>query len=57
VLTLDTVLHSLMGLVVVLAGFRLGEALRQCVPQGVFRQIVLCAFLIMGTRLIAIGLF
>ena len=57
VLTADTVLHSLIGLVVVLAGFRIGEALRQFVPQGMFRQIVLWAFLIMGTRLIAIGLF
>ena len=57
VLTADTVLHSLMGLVVVLAGFRIGEALRQFVPQGMFRQIVLWAFLIMGTRLIVIGLF
>ena len=57
VLTADTVLHSLTGLVVVLAGFRIGEALRQFVPQGMFRQIVLWAFLIMGTRLIAIGLF
>ena len=57
VLTADTVLHSLMGLVVVLAGFRIGEALHQFVPQGMFRQIVLWAFLIMGTRLIATGLF
>ena len=57
VLTADTVLHSLMGLVVVLAGFRIGEALRQFVPQRMFRQIVLWAFLIMGTRLIAINLF
>ena len=57
VLTADTVLHSLTGLVVVLAGFRIGEALRQFVPQGMFRQVVLWAFLIMGTRLIAIGLF
>ena len=56
VLTADTVLHSLMGLVVVLAGFRIGEALRQFVPQGMFRQIVLWAFLTMGTRLIVIGL-
>ena len=57
VLTTDTVLHSLIGLVVVLVGFRIGEALRQFVRQGMFRQIVLWAFLIMGTRLIAIGLF
>lgn len=57
VLTADTVLHSLTGLVVVLAGFRIGEALRRFVPQGMFRQVVLWAFLIMGTRLIAIGLF
>ena len=57
VLTIDTVLHSLMGLIVVLIGFRIGETLRNFVPQGIFRKIVLWAFLIMGARLLAIGLF
>jgi uncharacterized membrane protein YfcA len=57
VLTIDTVLHSLMGLVAVLIGFRIGETLRRYVPQGIFRKIVLWAFLVMGTRLIAIGIF
>ena len=57
VLTIDTVLHSLMGLIVVLVGFRIGEMLRNYVPQGIFRKIVLWAFLIMGARLLAIGLF
>ena len=57
VLTIDTVLHSLMGLIVVLVGFRIGEMLRNYLPQGIFRKIVLWAFLIMGARLLAIGLF
>ena len=57
VLTIDTILHSLMGLLVVLAGFRVGEWLRDFVPQDVFRRIVLWAFLLMGTRLIAVGAF
>jgi hypothetical protein len=57
VLTIDTVLHSLMGLIVVLVGFRIGEWLREFVPQDLFRRIVLWAFLLMGARLIAVGLF
>ena len=57
VLTIDTVLHSLMGLIAVLVGFCIGEMLRNYVPQGIFRKIVLWAFLIMGARLLAIGLF
>ena len=56
VLTIDTTLHSLMGLIVVLAGFWVGEWLRGHVQQESFRRIVLWAFLIMGGRLIAIGL-
>ena len=55
VLTVNTVLHSLMGLIVVLVGFWLGEWLRGYVPQESFRRIVLWAFLIMGARLIAVG--
>jgi len=46
-----------MGLVVVLAGFRVGEWLRGYVKQDSFRRIVLCAFLVMGVRLIVVGLF
>ena len=57
VLTLTTTLHSLMGLVVVLIGFKFGEWLRGYVPQSIFRQIVLWAFLLMGGRLIAVGMF
>ena len=57
VLTLTTTLHSLMGLVVVLSGFKIGEWLRGHVPQNTFRQIVLWAFLLMGGRLIAVGIF
>ena len=56
VLTIDTILHSLMGLIVVLAGFWVGEWLRGHVQQESFRRILLWAFLIMGGRLIAIGL-
>jgi uncharacterized protein len=56
VLTIDTILHSLMGLIVVLIGFRIGEWLRGHVQQDSFRRIVLWAFLIMGGRLIAVGL-
>ena len=55
-LTTDTILHSLMGLIVVLIGFRIGEWLRGNVNQESFRRIVLWAFLIMGGRLIAVGL-
>ena len=55
VLTIETVLHSLMGLIFVLGGFWVGEWLRGFVRQDSFRRIVLWAFLIMGGRLIAIG--
>ena len=57
VMTTETVLHSLIGLSVVLVGFRIGEVLRHRVPQDLFRRIVLWAFLIMGIRLVAVGLF
>ena len=56
VLTIDTILHSLMGLIVVLVGFWVGEQLQARVQQDTFRRIVLWAFLIMGARLIAVGL-
>jgi uncharacterized membrane protein YfcA len=57
VLTIDTVLHSLMGLMVVLFGFWLGEWLRSFTRQDLFRKIVLWAFLFMGVRLIVVGVF
>ncbi len=56
VLTKDTILHSLMGLIAVLVGFWIGEWLRYHVKQESFRRIVLWAFLIMGGRLVAMGL-
>ena len=57
IINIDTILQSLMGLIVVLAGFRVGEWLRGYVRPHLFRQVVLWAFLIMGVRLIAVGLF
>lgn len=56
ILTVPVLLKSLLGLVVVLIGFRVGEVLRARVSQTYFRKAVLIAFLIMGIRLIAIGL-
>ena len=56
ILTLPVLLKSIFGLGVVLVGFRLGEQLRDTVSQTRFRRFVLIAFLIMGLRLIAIGL-
>jgi uncharacterized membrane protein YfcA len=56
VLTIDTMLHSVMGLIFVLAGFWVGEWLRGHMQQGAFRQIVLWAFFIMGGRLVTLGL-
>ena len=57
ILTLPVLLKSLAGLAVVLVGFRIGEVLRGRVSQTYFKRAVLIAFLIMGLRLIAIGLF
>ena len=57
VLTFDKVLHSVMGLIVVLIGFWVGEGLRGRVQQDSFRRIVLWAFFIMGARLMAVELF
>ena len=55
-ITVPVLLKSLVGLCVVLVGFRLGELLRGGVSQALFRKIVLTVFLIMGVRLIATGL-
>lgn len=56
VLTTNTILHSLIGLIVVLVGFWVGEWLRGSIQQDSFRRIVLWAFLIMGGRLVIMGL-
>lgn len=55
ILTVPVFLKSLILLGVVLAGFRIGEILRTRVSQKYFRLAVLIAFLIMGVRLIVIG--
>jgi uncharacterized membrane protein YfcA len=55
-ITGPVIVKSLLGLLMTLAGFRIGEVMRERVSQDKFRQIVLIAFLIMGTRLIATGL-
>ena len=57
VLTPVTAVKSLMGLVVVLLGFRIGELLRGRVSQEIFRKFVLIAFLFMGLRLIIAGMY
>lgn len=56
VLTFPILVKSVFALFVVLLGFSIGEKLRNRVSQELFRKIVLFAFLIMGLRLIAIGL-
>ena len=55
-ITGTVIVKSLLGLLMTLTGFRIGEIMRESVSQDRFRQIVLIAFLIMGGRLIAIGL-
>ncbi|WP_299143046.1 sulfite exporter TauE/SafE family protein [uncultured Tateyamaria sp.] len=57
ILTVPVLLKSILGLGVVLVGFRIGEVLRNKVSQTYFRRAVLIAFLIMGLRLIALGVF
>ena len=56
VLTLPVLIKSVFALMIVLIGFRIGEALRQHVSQAFFRKAVLIAFLLMGLRLIYTGL-
>lgn len=56
VLTLDSSIKSIIGLIAVFIGFRIGEILRNRVATSFFRKAILIAFLIMGTRLIIIGL-
>ena len=55
-ITWVVIIKSSLGLATTLIGFRVGEILRERVSQNRFRQIVLVAFLLMGMRLIAVGL-
>ena len=55
-ITWVVIIKSSLGLATTLIGFRVGEILRERVSQNRFRQIVLVAFLLMGIRLIAVGL-
>ena len=57
VLTLDLAITSLLGLVVALAGFMLGEWIRHYISQDWFRKLILLFFLVMGCRLIVVSLF
>lgn len=56
VVTGATIIQSLIALVFALIGFRIGEALRHRISQDLFRRVVLVAFLVMGLRLMAVGL-
>lgn len=51
-----TVVQSFIALIFALIGFRIGEMLRNRISQDLFRKVVLFAFLVMGLRLIAVGL-
>ena len=55
-ITWVVIVKSSLGLATTLIGFRVGEIMRERVSQHRFRQIVLVAFLLMGLRLIAVGL-
>jgi uncharacterized membrane protein YfcA len=55
-LSASIVLKSLLGLVVVLVGFQIGEGLRGRISQEMFRRFVLFGFLVMGLRLVATSL-
>ena len=57
VLTFETTLQSISVLCVVMVGFWIGEQMRSLVPQYMFKNIVLWAFLVMGLRLIALSIF
>ena len=57
ILTKEAALQSIFGLVFVLAGFRVGEILRNKTSQSWFEKAILTAFLFIGIRLIAVGLF
>ena len=54
-ITWAVIIKSTLGLTATLVGFRIGEILRERISQQRFRQVVLVAFLLMGVRLIAVG--
>ena len=54
-ITWTVIVKSTLGLIATLVGFRIGEILRERVSQQRFRLVVLIAFLLMGLRLIAVG--
>lgn len=56
VITAESTMKSFVALGFALIGFRLGEVLRGRVSQKNFRTIILIAFLIMGIRLVTVGL-
>ena len=56
VLSYLIVIQSIIALILVLIGFRVGEILRNFVSHHFFRNSVLIFFLVMGTRLIYEGL-
>ena len=56
VLTFEAALQSVLGLIAVVIGFRIGELMRSYISQDLFRKIVLSVFLILGVRLIMTGL-
>ena len=57
ILTFEILMKSVIGLLVSLAGFRVGELLRRKVAQDTFRKVLLWAFLALGVRLIGTGIF
>ena len=57
VLTNAILQQSLLGLLFVMAGFRIGEILRGKISQVYFQKAVLIAFFLIGLRLIAVGIF
>ena len=50
-------LKSVIGLIIALIGFRIGEYFRGYIDSELFRKFVLIAFLVMGTRLLMVSLF
>lgn len=56
-LSVDIALQSIIGLVISLGSFRIGEHLRQFIDTEMFRKAVMIAFLIMGSRLVVVSLF
>ena len=56
VITLPVAGQSLVTLAVTLMGFRIGELLRGRIDTEFFRKCLLVAFLVMGVRLILVGL-